>query len=136
MAGNASTYVQSARLNWVKGTTYPTAPANLYIALFTVAPTNAGTGGTEVSGGSYARVAIASAGWSAISGGSPSTISNSGAASFVTATANWGTVVAFALYDAATAGNMIVTAALTTNQTINTGATASFAAGSLVLNED
>lgn len=136
MAGNASTYIQSARLNWVKGTAYPAAPANLYVALFTTAPTNAGTGGTEVSGGSYARVAVASTGWSAVSGGSPAAISNAGSLSFVTATANWGTVVAFALYDALTAGNMIVTAALTTNQTINTGATASFAIGALALNED
>jgi len=36
-----------------------TAPAALHVALFTAAPSDSG-GGTEVSGGSYARAALAS----------------------------------------------------------------------------
>jgi hypothetical protein len=92
--------------------TEPTA----YIALFTTAPTDdTGTGVVEVSGGAYARVATTqgSAGtWGAASTATdPTTISNSGtgtaAITFPTATANWGTVVAFGMYDAATGGNLL-----------------------------
>lgn len=136
MANNKSTYLQNAALNWLKGTTYPAAPANTYVALFTTQPTNAGTGGTEVSGGSYARVAIPSSGWSALSGATPTSTSNSAAVNFAASTANWGTVVAFGLYDAVTAGNLLYVAALTTSQTINSGSTASFAAGQLSISDD
>lgn len=136
MAGNKSDYLEKQQLNWLKGTTFAAAPANTYVALFTAAPSDTG-GGTEVSGGSYARVAIASSGWSAISGGgaSPNQISNSAAITFATPTANWGTVVAVAIFDASTAGNMLYWNTIP-SQTINTGVVASFAAGALVITDD
>ncbi len=137
-AGGQSDYLNSAILNWLKGTTYPAAPANTYVALFTTAPTSdAGTGGTEVSGGAYARVAIASSGWSAISGGATvaEQISNSGVVTFATPSANWGTVVAIGLYDALTSGNLLYFATIT-SQTINTGVVASFAIGALIVTAD
>lgn len=92
--------------------TAPTA----YAALFTTAPTDdTGAGAIEVSGGAYARVATTAgtAGtWGAASTTTdPTTISNNGTGTpaiiFPTAAANWGTVVAFGLYDAATAGNLL-----------------------------
>lgn len=138
-AGGQSDYLNSAILNWLKGTTYPAAPATTYVALFTTAPTSdAGTGGTEVSGGSYARAAItSSSGWSSISGGGTSAeqISNAGVITFATPSANWGTVVAVGLYDAVTAGNMLYFATIT-SQVINTGVVASFAGGALVITAD
>jgi len=67
-----------------------------------------GTGAVEVSGGSYARVATASATWNAAStGADPTTISNAATITFATATASWGNVVAFGLYDALTSGNLL-----------------------------
>jgi hypothetical protein len=83
--------------------TKPTA----YVALFTAVGTDAGTGFTEVSGGSYARAATAGTDWNAASGTGPSTISNANAISFPTATASWGTVIAWGLYDALTSGNLL-----------------------------
>lgn len=85
------------------------AEPTAYVALFTTAPTDdTGAGAVEVSGGSYARVATSSSTWNAASTGTdPTTITNAAAISFPTATANWGTVVAAALYDAATAGNLL-----------------------------
>ena len=80
------------------------APAT-YVGLFTAAPTDAG-GGTEVSGGSYARVATAGL-WNAAAGSAPATTSNSGAIQFPVATASWGTVIAIGVFDAATAGNLL-----------------------------
>jgi hypothetical protein len=110
-----SDYTAENVLAYVVGkTAVPTLPT-AYIALFTTAPTSdAGTGGTEVSGGSYARVSTTGANWNAAtasSGSEPSTtpafISNNAAITFPTATASWGTIVAFGVYDAASSGNLL-----------------------------
>ncbi len=145
MAG-LTTQAQNNLLNLMKGTTWPTtgawgaAPANTYVGLFTTAPTtdaSASYTGTEVSGGSYARVTVASSGWSAITGGSttPSQISNSSVITFPTPTANWGTVLAVGIFDASTTGNLLWWATIT-SQVINTGVVASFAAAALVMTMD
>lgn len=136
MAGNTSQYLENAALNWLKGTAYPAAPANTYVALFTAAPSDSG-GGTEVTGGSYARAAIASSGWSAISGGgaSPEQISNAGTVTFNTPTGNWGTVVAIGLFDALSAGNLLYWNTIS-SQTINSGVVVSFSIGALVVSDD
>ena len=138
-AGGQSDYLNSQILNWLKGTTFAAAPSTTYVALFTTAPTSdAGTGGTEVSGGSYARVGItSSSGWSSVSGGGTAAeqISNAGVITFATPSANWGTVVAVGLYDASSAGNLLYFATIT-SQAINTGVVASFAVGALVITAD
>ncbi len=116
MAGK-STYLEDKLLNWMKGTAFGAAPATVYMALFTTPPADDNTGGVEVSGGSYARAAITtSTGFSAISGGTaPHQISNSGTVTFATPTANWGTIVAFAIMDALTVGNLLYWNALGSN---------------------
>lgn len=94
-------------LNYIVGkTAVPTLPT-VYVALFTAVGVDAGTGFTEVSGGSYARVATTGSTWNASSGTTPSTISNASTITFPTATASWGTAIAFGLYDAATSGNLL-----------------------------
>lgn len=123
-----------------------TAPATIYVALLTAAPSDAG-GGTEVTGGSYARVAVTSgltqwagtqsAGSTTASSGTGGTTSNNAAVTFPAPTANWGVVTHFAIYDAATAGNLLIQSALTTSKTINSGdAAPSFAAGALTFQDD
>lgn len=109
------------------------ATPQAFVALFTaVTDIEAGTV-TEVSGGSYARKSTVGADWAASSGGS---IQNANAITFVTATASWGTVTHFGVYDALTAGNLLFAAVLTASKTIGNGDTASFAAGALVHTED
>jgi hypothetical protein len=134
-----SAYLENAELNWLKGTAFPTAPTTVYVALFTTNPTaDDGTGAVEVSGGSYARAAITtSSGWSAISGSgtSPHQISNSGVVTFATPSANWGSVIGIAVYDASTAGNLLYWNSITP-QTINSGVIASFSIGALVITDD
>lgn len=99
-----------------------------YIALFTVNPTMpAGTGYTEVSGGSYARVALASL-WGAASAGS---MANSSLISFTTATGSWGTVTGVGIWDAITAGNLLSAGPLTTSKVIGTGDTFTMPIGDL-----
>lgn len=109
-------------------------PATIYIGLFTAAPTDAG-GGTEVSGGSYARKAVTnnSTNFPAASAGVKSLAV---AQTFVTPTGSWGTVTHFALFDASTAGNMLGWAALSSSQTIASGNTVSVASGAITITLD
>ena len=128
-----SDYLENALLDHLFGKATFSAPANIFIALFTVAPADDGTGGTEVSGGAYARVSTAAADWNAAAAG---LIDNLNAIVFPQATANWGTVVAFGLYDALTAGNYLGGNNLTTSKAIDTDDTAEFAAGVLDVSLD
>lgn len=122
-----------------------TMPATVYVGLYTSCPTDS-TAGTEVSGGSYARVAITSslANWAGTqsaastttSSGTGGTTSNNGAITFPTATADWGTVTCFGVSDASTSGNLLFYATLTASRNITNGSTASFAAGALTLQID
>lgn len=74
-----------------------------YIALFTSPPNEAGTGGTEVSGGGYSRKT-----WSVdYTGGNPTSASNSDPVNF-SATGNWGTVSHAVVMSAATGGSALV----------------------------
>ena len=132
-------YLETALINHIfRGTAY-TGPGTIYVGLLTAAPT-ASTTGTEVTGGSYARVGVSTAGgtnWAATSSGNGTT-SNVNAVTWASApTASWGVVTHFALYDAASAGNMLFYGALSASKTINNGdAAPSFAAGALTVQID
>lgn len=121
-------------------------PTSLYVALLTAAPSDAG-GGTEVSGGSYARVTYASslanwagtqsAGSTTASSGTSGTTSNNNAITFPAPSANWGVVTHFGIYDASSGGNLLFWGALSQSKTINNGdAAPSFAAGQLSVQID
>jgi len=113
----ASDYLENKVLDHFLGTTSTSAPANVYLALFTSDPTDAGSG-TEVStsGTNYARQAIT---FSSASSGSTS---NSADVQFSQATGSgFGTVTHFGIYDASTAGNLLFHGALTTSKTIDAG---------------
>lgn len=141
MANANQSYLANAILSWVKGTTFPAANANLYVALLTACPTkNDGTGLTEVSGSSYARQAIASSGWSAESQASDTIhqqISNSAAITFPAVTTTGYTVVGYAIYDALTSGNlcMATPSGVVTSQAVAVGNEYQIAASSLVWEE-
>lgn len=175
-----SDYSADAALNWAGGAVAMPALPAVWLALFTAVGTDAGTGFTEVSGGSYARVQVAGnvttnattangnntlhfastpswvqpgmyiyditapsvipaattvvsvtgttvvmsanatgagvgsgdtirfSAFAPASGTAPSSMANNSIITFPTATANWGTVIAFGLYDASTSGNLLV----------------------------
>jgi len=121
-------YLENAALNHVFRNTALTSPAAVYLALFTVAPTDAG-GGTEVTGSGYARQAIT---FGAPSGGA---IANTGAVSFTASGGNFGSVVAVGIFDAATAGNMLAWDAITA-ATVNDTDTLEFAIGDIDITLD
>ena len=124
MAG-FTTYLQQEILDHIFGNGAYSAPT-VHVGLFTAAPSDAG-GGTEVSGNSYARV-NASALFGAASG---TAVANDGAITFPTATGSWGTITHFGVFDASTAGNLLVWGAVTPNKAVGDGDTASFATGEL-----
>jgi hypothetical protein len=139
-----SDYLENKILDHILRATSFTAPATTYVGLLTAAPSDTG-GGTEVSGGSYARVAVTSGTtqWTntqnsgtGASSGTDGTIENAATINFPTPSAGWGTVTHFAVYDASTSGNLLFYAALTASKTINSGDTVSFAAGALSLQID
>jgi hypothetical protein len=118
-----------------------TPPANIFVGLLTASADDASPG-TEVSGGSYARVSVAgslaawagtqSAGSTVASSGTSGATSNNGVITFPAPTANWGSVTHFALFDASTGGNLLFYGALNIAKTINNGdAAPTFPAASL-----
>jgi len=139
-----SDYLENNLIDHIlRGQTLPTLPANVHFALFTAAPSDAG-GGTEVTGGAYARVSVArslanfagtqGAGTTVASSGTGGATSNNGAITFPTPSANWGTVTHVGVFDASTGGNLLLHGALTTPRVCNSGdGPISFAAGQFVL---
>lgn len=125
-----SDYLEDALLNHVLRNTAYTSPATVYIALFTVAPADDGTGGTEVSGFAYARQAVTF--------GAPSsgTVANSGTVTFPQASGGaWGTIVAMGIYDAVSGGNLLYYGNLPVSKVVGDGDQISFANGALTISE-
>lgn len=133
MAGK-SDYLEDEILDHVLGGGDYTRAATVYVALYTAAPTDAG-GGTEVSGGSYARASVTNnaTNWPASSGGAKA---NGTEVAFATASASWGTVTHFGIFDAATAGNLLYWGALVASKLIGSGDTARFPIGDIDITED
>jgi hypothetical protein len=138
--GSKSDYLENRVLDHFLGATASSAPATVYVALYTTTVNDASTGttpspGVEVTGGSYARKDVTNnaTNWPAASGGSKS---NGTAITFVTATASWGTVVAFAILDALTNGNILYWGAVSPSKAVGSGDTAQFAIGAIVATED
>jgi hypothetical protein len=105
----------------VKATTY-TAPANVYMALYSVAPSESGTG-TELTGNGYGRQLI-TFGTAAANG----TISNTANLSF-TASGNAWSVKGQAITDAASGGNILYWS--TTNRALAAGETLTYLTGKI-----
>jgi len=125
-----SDYLENALLNHIlRNTAYTSPGSNVWVALYTSATTDSG-GGTEVSGGSYARVRVQGTGaWDAPSNGATANTSD---ITFTTASASWGTVSHTALKDSSTSGgsnNTLFHGALTSSKTVGNGDTFKFNAG-------
>ncbi|HEY3322068.1 MAG TPA: hypothetical protein VGP72_16495 [Planctomycetota bacterium] len=135
-----STYLSDKILDHVLGVSAFSPPATVYIGLFTTLPTTGGVDGVEVdgsvtSGTDYARVAVTNDGttWDTASSGSTRTIIP---VTFPVAGADWGEVVGFGIFDAATSGNLLYFGTLNTARLILTGDEPEFSAYSLVVSEE
>ncbi len=126
-----SDFLEDVVLNHVlrPGNAY-TPATSIEIALFIVLPGEDGTGGTEVSGGSYARQTVTFG--APVSG----VVANSGAVTFLQATADWGLIAGIGLYeDVGAGGNLLYLGALTTSKQVDNGDQLSFANGALTVTE-
>lgn len=135
LVGGMTDYLANKLVDLIWRAQAYTWPATTYVRLVTTTPTNA-AGGVEVTGGSYARVALASS-LSALSGtqgsgttsastGTSGRISNNNTLAFPTPSAGWGTATHTELLDSGTlgAGNRLWWAQLGAARTINLGALA------------
>lgn len=127
MAGNLTNYLENKLIDHFLGTTTFTKPSAVYVGLFTVSPGEAG-GGTEVTGGSYARQ---TATFTAAASGATSNSANIDFTGMPAAT-----VVAIGIFDALTSGNMLLYGSLTTNKTTDAGDTLRIATGDLDISID
>lgn len=144
-----SDYFRNKLIDWMLRGQAFTPPSTVYVALNTVNASHAAGSGTEVSGGSYARVGISSslANWAGTQASGSTTISSGTGATAVTSnnvavtfpapTAGWGNIVGFTIWDSSSGGNMLFFGALAAAKTVNGGdAQPAFAIGSLALTFD
>lgn len=129
MAGSKSDYLEDKLINHVLRNTTYTSPTTVYAALYTVTPSDS-TAGTEVTGGAYAREAMA---FDAPSPGGET--QNTAEVAFTVATASWGTVVAASIMDAVTAGNLLYWGDVTPNKAVTQDDQFKFAAGAFQIDE-
>lgn len=138
-AGEISTYLAHKLLDLMFRNQAYAAPAT-YVALATslLADADGDITAKEVSGGSYERKQVninggASPTWDLATGTTPTEVDNTHAVTFPTATADWTTVVAVGICDAATAGNLLIYDNDMTDKPVGIGDTAEFAIGVLNL---
>jgi hypothetical protein len=131
----ASSYLRNAINDHVYGKTTFTSANTLYIALYTTLPTMpAGTGGTEVSGNNYSRLAVTNntTNFPSSSGGSKT---NGVTFTFATPSGSWGTVVGFGILDGSSGGNLYDAVLFTgsTTYAISSSNTVSFNTSTMTL---
>ncbi|MBI1313685.1 hypothetical protein GC176_20525 [bacterium] len=116
-------------MNWIKGTSFPTAPISLKIGLLTAAPNADGSGVSEPSGG-YARQSITFG--SVNASGGVSSITNSAPVVFGAASgSDWAQVSYAAIFDQD--GNMLAYGPLSAARVAPVGDTISFGTGAVQL---
>ena len=132
MPGKSQTHTDAV-LNVLRGSAL--AGVTPYVGLFSVAPADDNSAGTELAGNGYARQAI-SFGAPATDAGNVRKVANTNNIQFGPALADWSQAVAFGVYDAVANGNLLYWDALTTPKTVLNGDYGQFAAGTLVVKED
>jgi hypothetical protein len=143
MAGSKSFYLSKKVIEEYLGGVAFSAPANVYLALCTTIPTDASTGSTIVESdySAYARTQIGTGNnqtdaWNAATGSTTATVANKNAITGPTALgASTNPIVAVAVCDAATVGNLLFWATCTSTA-IATGDTPKVNALGLSLSED
>ena len=111
-------------------------PSTLYLSLHTGDPTDGtsaellATSSTEISGKGYSRISIAcsNSNWTIARNVATNALAISGGAS---ATADWGSITHWGLYDAASRGNLLFHGAFAEAKSITQYGSASFAAGEI-----
>ncbi len=121
---------QNSLAAWYRGTTFPSPPTTLWLALFSTVPTG-DSDGTELAGAGYARKSIAlSSGFT--DDGSGRTV-NANPIVFAAPTESLGEAFGAALMTASTGGNRRFIAALDASRVINASGALTIPARALVI---
>lgn len=129
----AITYYSANRvLDFNFGNTSYTVPATYYFGLSTTTISIDGTGATEPSGGSYARVALTN-NKTNFGNASNASLSNLAAVQFPESTASWGTITYVGVWDASTSGNLWWFDALSPARSVATATTVLIAIGAMTI---
>lgn len=127
------TYTQANKLlDYNFGSTAYTLPENYYIALSTTAIQADGTGCTEPSGNSYARVQVPN-NKTQFSVSQNGILKNLEQIQFPESTGNWGTIINIAIFDAPTDGNLLYYDSLTESRTVESQTTLLFVPNSITI---
>lgn len=133
-----SDYLAKKLIEKAFGGTNFTPAATLYVRLYTAPPATTGSGGTEVTGGGYAPVALTNNTTTfpaASLVGGIETIDSGVVADFGTFSAGVGTVTHAALWDASSGGNMYCVGALSVARTIGSGDSFKFPVAGIILTQ-
>lgn len=108
-------------------------PSDLYVFLSKADPGEDGSAIDEPSGGGYSRVGTDEGDWNAaVTGGDgKGLVDNANLVDFGTASGDWGDITHFGVADDPTAGNVLMSAALTTPKTVQNGDPVRFPTGDL-----
>jgi len=121
-----SDYAENEMLDHMLGTGSFSAPANVFLSLWTSDPTDDGSG-NELSGDGYARQDI---NFGAASSG---VATSSGVVTFPTATGSWGSITHIGIFDAVSSGNLLFHGALSASKTIGSGDVMQIANGAITI---
>ncbi len=121
-----SDYLENMLVDHVfRNTTFPT-PGTVYVALYSIDPTDADNG-TELTGNGYARKEIV------MGAATNGTSTNTADVLFDTASGDWTTVTHIGIRDAATTGNLLMHKILASSVTVTSGNNFRITAGDLEL---
>jgi hypothetical protein len=132
MAGSLSAYLERKLLDHFFKVASFGVPANLYVGLSTADPLDDASGNAEPGAGAYARVLCNTWDSAATSTGAART-ANAAEIAFPEATASWGTVTHWTIWDASSGGNMLWHGTLDTSRAVGTGDVPTFGIGDLDL---
>ena len=134
--GSMSNWMELEVLDHISNVGAFTPAGTLWMAIFTVKPTDSSGSGTEVSGTGYTRAKFSNSTstWSVAAAGA---IENIAEISFPSAGAGgWGTVTGFAMFTSSNSGNAYYWASLTSSKAVGSGDTAKFATGDIDITLD
>jgi len=133
-----SNYLEDAIITWCfSGTSFPAALTTVYVSLHTADP--ADTGANEVTGGNYARIAVANASWtktSAVATGTASAVNNVDITFPTSGTVTWsapGGVTHVGIWSASTTGPFLYGGALSAPKVVASGDVFKFTSGNLTI---
>jgi len=121
--GSISNYLEDKLLNHVLNQDSYSPSTTVYLGLSTADPLDDASGLAEPSGNGYSRKAIT------FGAASSRRVMQNADITFDQATGDWGTITHWALFDAATGGNMLAHGSLASSKTVVSGNTPSVASG-------